>query len=157
MDKKTRMTSETSPPIIKKVHDMLYSFIKQLPSTVDAVLLFGSILNSKKWAPHSDIDICVIASRAADNSDLLLMILRLLPIPFKNDTDMKSRAYDVQMFEDLPLYMQIRIIQNHYLLYVRNNDVAGLYEYFYHYRKLWKDQQHRNTLSRQELLDLATS
>jgi len=45
------------------------------------------------------------------------------------------------MFAELPLYVQIQVIENGILVYSHNK--FDLYEYFYFYRKLWEDQKCR--------------
>ena len=50
---------------------------------------------------------------------------------------------------ELPLYIQINIIKN-FNCNVLYGDVLELSEYFYNFRKLWKDMEHRikeNTFS----------
>jgi len=46
----------------------------------------------------------------------------------------------VKVFEELPLYVQIEAIRNHVVIY---GDELDLSEYFYQFRKLWKDMEHR--------------
>jgi len=46
----------------------------------------------------------------------------------------------VKVFEELPLYVQIEVIGNHVAIY---GDELDLSEYFYQFRKLWKDMEHR--------------
>jgi hypothetical protein len=41
------------------------------------------------------------------------------------------------------------VIKNHVVIYAR--DIPDLYEYFYTYRKLWKDQEERNTLTEEDI------
>jgi len=53
------------------------------------------------------------------------------------------------VFEELPLYMKMEVIDNHEIVFAK--DELELYEYFYYFRKLWKDQRRRNELSREEL------
>ncbi|WP_297497210.1 hypothetical protein [Thermococcus sp.] len=48
--------------------------------------------------------------------------------------------YDMKVFEELPLYIQIEVIRSHRVIY---GDELELSEYFYRFRKLWKDMEHR--------------
>lgn len=100
------------------------------------VLLYGSQASGDA-TPRSDVDICVVAPDA-DREDLFRTILRHVREP-----------YDVKIFESLPMYLKIRVIRNHVVVYAR--DVLDLYEYFYTYRKLWKDQERRNTLTQEDV------
>jgi len=52
----------------------------------------------------------------------------------------------------MPLYLKIEVIEHGRVVYAR--DIYELYEYFYMFRKLWDDQKERQTLSKDEILDL---
>lgn len=101
-----------------------------------AVLLYGSQASGES-TPRSDVDICVVAPEA-DRDELFRTLLRHVREP-----------YDVKIFESLPMYLKIQVIKNHIVVYARN--ILDLYEYFYTYRKLWKDQERRNTLTEEEI------
>jgi len=103
-----------------------------------AVLLFGSRLFPEYVTNRSDIDICVVAPNVKNHFDLQLELYRLV----RND------KYDIKVFELLPLYLKIEIIKNHEIIFARNK--LDLYEYFYFYRKLWKDQEYRNTFTKED-------
>ena len=105
-----------------------------------AVLLFGSQLDESLVTIRSDIDICVVAPSLDDPRKLLDDIFR----------NLKRAKYDVKIFEMLPLYLKIDVIMNHYVIFAK--DLPQLYEYFYFYRKIWKDQAYRNKVTRDELL-----
>ncbi len=62
--------------------------------------------------------------------------------------DVRGLNLDVKVFEELPLHIQVSIIHHHELLLSKNT--SDLYEYFYMYRKRWKDQKHRQKLSKEE-------
>jgi hypothetical protein len=51
----------------------------------------------------------------------------------------------------LPLYIKIEIIQNHLLIFGNPYELG---EYFYLFRKLWKDQEHRQKLTKEEMLEI---
>ncbi|MBU3966877.1 MAG: nucleotidyltransferase domain-containing protein, partial [Euryarchaeota archaeon] len=97
-----------------------------------AVLLYGSVVKGEE-TPRSDIDICLVAPTCKDQAGLLREVHRNL--------DVFSKKYDVRIFEELPLYIQIQIIENHEIIYTK--DVYEMFEYFYHFRKLWEDQASR--------------
>ncbi len=80
--------------------------------------------------------IYVVAPDVMDKENFANKIAGMLP-----------RNYDICLFELLPLCMKIEIINNHVILYT---DELELYEYFYRYIKLWKDQGHRQKLSLEE-------
>ncbi|MEF8848583.1 MAG: nucleotidyltransferase domain-containing protein [Candidatus Thermoplasmatota archaeon] len=120
-----------------------------------SVLLFGSAVN-ENFHKKSDIDIALVvpgvssfyydcknvSNESVDSSEILRKVFRMV-----NTVD---RNYDVHIFEELPLFIQIDIIGNHVVVYT--SDRVGMFEYFYRYRKLWNDQKHRNTMSKDLLL-----
>ncbi len=105
-----------------------------------AVLLYGSVVKGEE-TPRSDIDVCIVASVSGNKVELLKEVYRNL--------DVFSKKYDVRIFEELPLYIQIQIIQNHEVVYTR--DIYELHEYFYFFRKLWEDQASRQLMTKEEL------
>ena len=94
-----------------------------------------------KETSRSDIDVCIVAP----NEDLHQLISFIL-----QNVNVTSKKYDVRVFQELPLYIKIQVIENGELLYSANE--LDLYEYFYMYRKLWNDQKHRQEISREELI-----
>lgn len=105
-----------------------------------AVLLYGSVVKDEE-TPRSDIDICIVAPGSENRVELLKEVYRNL--------DVFSKKYDVRIFEELPLYIQIQIIQNHEVIYAR--DIYEMHEYFYFFRKLWDDQASRQHMTKEEL------
>lgn len=94
------------------------------------VVLFGSVVK-KETTIRSDIDVAVI-SRLHDkkqNMDLWYALLGKVP-----------DGYDLKVFELLPLPMQIEIANNYKVMYGNSIQIS---EYFYHFRKLWKDVERR--------------
>jgi len=104
------------------------------------VLLYGSVIKGEE-TPRSDIDICLVAPTCMDKAGLLREVHRSL--------DVFSKKYDVRIFEELPLYIQIQIIENHEIIYTK--DVYEMFEYFYYFRKLWEDQASRQHVTKEEL------
>lgn len=120
-----------------------------------AVLLFGSKVEGEYHA-KSDFDIAVVVPGASNFYydcegviDKDVSSGKVLRKVFRK-VNTVSKNYDVHIFEELPLKIQMDIIENHEVIYT--SDKPGMYEYFYNYRKLWKDQRHRNTMSKEELL-----
>ena len=111
-----------------------------LKDKILALLLFGSRA-IKKQHKKSDFDICVIKP---DDQGIIKEIFRKI--------DVVRRKYDVYLFEELPLYMKMEVINNHKIIFSKN--IYDLYEYFYFYRKLWKDQERRNKITREDILKM---
>jgi len=107
-----------------------FSFLKE---KVLAVLIFGSSVKEK----GRDLDVCIVSG--ADPKDVLKDVF----------VNVDTSKYDVWIFEELPLYMKMEVIENHEIVFCR--DEAELYEYFYFFRKLWKDQKRRNSLSEEDI------
>ena len=104
------------------------------------IILYGSYLNNKE-TNRSDIDICVVAPDE-NTQELLSFIWQNINVNLKK--------YDVRFFSELPLYIKINVIEKGILVYSPNE--LDLYEYFYTYRKLWADQKHRQSISKDELI-----
>ena len=79
-----------------------------------AVALFGSSLKGK----GRDIDICLFLDKKYSNLEMSKKRLSFL----KNVSD----KFDVQIFQQLPIYIRIRIIKEHKILLVKNENL--LYE-----------------------------
>jgi len=107
------------------------------------ILFYGSAASGSDTM-RSDIDICIVSPSCKDTRELLKEIYRKL--------DVFSKKYDVHCFEELPLYIQIRIIEGHKIIHTR--DVYELYEYFYYFRKLWEDQIMRQNVTAQEMAEI---
>ncbi len=115
-----------------KKEDVVKDF-QFLKDEVLAVLIFGSSVDGE----GRDVDVCIVAPEGFDIKEV-----------FKN-VDVVGKRYDVWVFEELPLYMKIEVIEKHEIIFAK--DELELYEYFYQFRRLWKDQERRNTLSREEI------
>jgi len=108
-----------------------------------AILLYGSVAKGEE-TQRNDIDICIISPSCKDKLGLLNEIYRKL--------DVFSKKYDIRFFEELPLYIQINIIENNKIIY--SKDVYELYEYFYYFRKLWEDQAMRQKVTPAEMAEI---
>ena len=118
-------------------------FFLSLRDDILAILLYGSIAKGED-TQRSDIDICIVSPSCKDKKGLLNEIYRKL--------DVFSKKYDVRFFEELPLYIQINIIENNIIIYSKN--VYELYEYFYCFRKLWDDQAMRQKVTPAEMAQI---
>ncbi|WP_456478333.1 nucleotidyltransferase domain-containing protein [Geoglobus ahangari] len=105
-----------------------------LKNRVLAVLIFGSAVSE---AEARDVDVCIVAPGGFDLREVFKRV------------DVAGKKYDVWLFEELPLYMKMEIILNHVVVHCK--DILELYEYFYFFRKLWKDQERRNCLTKDEI------
>ena len=78
-----------------------------------------------------DIDIAVISrnKNKKENIELQKMILGKYP-----------RQFDIRIFELLPIYIQISIIENYKVIF---GDPLEISEYFYYFRKKWDDCKYR--------------
>ncbi|KXA96211.1 hypothetical protein AKJ37_01040 [candidate division MSBL1 archaeon SCGC-AAA259I09] len=121
-----------------------------------AVLLFGSVASGEDHS-RSDVDVALVVPGASDFyydcEDISDGDVRMEHVLMKvyRKVNTVSEDLDVHIFEELPLHVQMDIIKNHQIIYTA--DKYGMYEYFFNYRKLWEDQRHRNTMSREELLE----
>ncbi len=105
-----------------------------LKDRVLAVLIFGSAVSE---AEARDVDVCIVAPNGFDIREVFMRI------------DVTGKNYDVWLFEELPLYMKMEVILNHVVVHCR--DILERYEYLYFFRKLWKDQERRNRLAKEEI------
>ncbi len=103
-----------------------------------AILLFGSMAKGKE---ARDLDICIVKP---NEKNILNKIFRKINVNEKN--------YDIYIFEELPLYMKMEVIKNHLIIFSKSKQ--DLYEYFYFYRKLWKDQEKRNKITKEDLFKM---
>ena len=114
-------------------------------------VIYGSFL-TKYFIPHrSDIDVAIITLDSEKEKNILL--LKELAGEF-------SEKYDIKIFELLPLYLKIEIINNYQVLFGDSLDIS---EYFYHFRTLWRDMarrvkenQFKNINEKLELLERRT-
>ena len=96
---------------------------------VHSILIFGSKATGESHS-RSDTDICIVSPGVKDKALLLQKTWGIV-----------SGKYDLWLFEELPLYMQIEIIQHHEILF--SKDVPEVFEYFYFFQKRWHYQSYR--------------
>ncbi|MEA1944879.1 MAG: nucleotidyltransferase domain-containing protein [Euryarchaeota archaeon] len=94
------------------------------------VVIFGSYAN-KTANKRSDIDIAVI-TRMSDRA-------RCIEI-WKDLLGRAPPIYDIRIFELLPLQIKISVIENYRVVFGNKLDIS---EYFYNFRKMWRDAKHR--------------
>jgi predicted nucleotidyltransferase len=105
-----------------------------------AILLYGSWASGEA-TPRSDIDLCIVAPKTEPQA-VLSTIWRTVNVT--------ARKYEVYVFEEMPLYLKMEVINSHKVIYAQ--DEGELYEYFYFFRKLWNDQKHRQEITKEEIL-----
>lgn len=94
------------------------------------VVIFGSY-NSTYFNERSDIDIAIITreSNPKRNRKRLFDLFAFQKPP-----------YEFHVFELLPLHVKMEIVNNFKVIW---GDKKKLSEYFFYFRKLWKDQEWR--------------
>ena len=94
-----------------------------------AVLLFGSVIREEQ-TPLSDIDLCLV---------LVPKHTPIEPIAFSHKRlyYLKNFTFDIQIFQQLPLYVRRRILKEGRILFVR--DEALLYELAFHTAQAFED------------------
>ena len=92
------------------------NIIKKAKSDKDilAVLLFGSSIERQ----GRDIDICLVLNKKLSNLDMTKKRISYL-----------KTNYDIQVFQQLPLYIRSRILKQHFILLNKNEKM--LYELVY--------------------------
>lgn len=112
-------------PTIREIKEIL----KELDGNFE-VILYGSVVEGNV-RPNSDIDIAVLthSTDKEKNKKIQYELFGIAPL-----------KYDIRIFELLPIYVQISIINNYKVLFGEHLDIS---EYFYQYRKRWDDCKHR--------------
>ncbi|MCX9083740.1 MAG: nucleotidyltransferase domain-containing protein [Candidatus Methanoperedens sp.] len=104
-----------------------FEFIKD---ETEGILLYGSCATGTA-NERSDIDICIIKPQSRE---ILKRIFQKV-----------GGRYDIKIFEELPLYVKMDIIENYMMIF---GDEPSISYYFYHFRKNWEDMRHRITSNR---------
>lgn len=107
-----------------EINKHLKKDFKEFKNECMGILLFGSRARGEPTR-RSDVDVCIVkpVERVLDNIYGKL-----------------GGKYDIKVFENLPLYIKIDIIKNHDIIYGNEQELS---EYFYFFRKLWKDMEPR--------------
>ena len=77
-----------------------------------AVLVFGSYVNNKEYS--RDIDICLVLDKKYSNLDMINKRLKFLSVT--------PSKFDIQIFQQLPLYVRQRILKEGKILICKNED-----------------------------------
>ena len=93
-------------------------------------VVYGSYARNQ-CTPRSDIDVAVITKIRDPNVNIKILWTLFSKI---------KPGYDVRIFELLPLPIKISVIDNYIVIF---GDPLDISEYFYFYRKLWKDVKPR--------------
>jgi len=94
------------------------------------VVVYGSYVEGG-IRPDSDIDVGVLSHETNKDQNIKLQKGLLGKFPLK---------YDIRVFELLPIYIQISIIENYKVIF---GDPLEISEYFYSFQKKWVDCKHR--------------
>ncbi|MEM3586013.1 MAG: nucleotidyltransferase domain-containing protein [Candidatus Jordarchaeaceae archaeon] len=94
------------------------------------VVIYGSWARGEN-TPRSDIDVAVITGTGDVQANLKTMRSLLGRTP---------PCYDVRVFELFPLHIKAEVMSNYIVIF---GDRLEISEYFYYYRKLWKDVEKR--------------
>ena len=95
------------------------------------VVIYGSSLSEYYIPLKSDIDIAIITQIKEKKENITI---------WKDIMGEFAEKYDIKIFELLPLFIKIEIIENYRVIFGNPLEIS---EYFYHYRSIWKDMVHR--------------
>lgn len=98
-----------------------------------AVLLFGSAARRQEQTPLSDIDICLVLVPQSKPFEPTRFSYKRLEY-------LKDFPFDVQIFQQLPLYIRRRVLKEGQLLFVRDEDL--LYELAFRTAQAFEDFKH---------------
>ncbi len=123
------------PPLNSKASLDLKPSLKEIRTQLKAlkhfsVVVYGSYATGQ-FTVRSDIDVAVITrkSQPKENKAIWGKVLGKAP-----------DRYDLKVFELLPLEVKANIMDKYLVVF---GDLLELSEYFYHFRKLWKDVEPR--------------
>jgi len=92
-------------------HPEVAGIVEEIPKDgVIAIILFGSHATGNA-GPLSDIDLCIVADRAATESQMNELL------------SVGSRIIEVSLFWDLPLTIRFRVIRDGIILYCRSPEL----------------------------------
>lgn len=118
--------------MMKAYGQILNRFIEMVKSDEEilAVFLFGSAAR-KAYTKESDIDISLVMNSNVYSTEVLFQKrLKLL----------QEFDLDIQIFQQLPLYIRIRVIKEGKLLFCRNEDI--LYNFVFRTIQEFNDFEH---------------
>ena len=94
--------------------------------SVLAVILFGSRARGDH-RPHSDVDVCLVSTPEIRDR----LVLGRMRLAYAGEVDL-----DVQVFQQLPLYVRHRVLKEGRVLHVRDED--ALYDLAYRTVREWE-------------------
>ena len=95
------------------------------------VVLYGSFLTDSYIENRSDIDVAVITHKSDKSCNLDI---------WKSLIENTLPPYDIRVFELFPLHVKINIVNCYYVVYGNDLDIS---EYFYSFRREWKEMENR--------------
>ncbi|MHA1583907.1 MAG: nucleotidyltransferase family protein [Promethearchaeota archaeon] len=104
-----------------------FQFILQDPR-IFGLILYGSVAEGTNYQ-ESDIDLCFVIPEYKPLLDIYHFIMEHAKI--------LRDEYDIRFFEEFSLPLKIEVMNKG--IVILTNDVNGLYEYFFRYRKLWEE------------------
>ena len=111
--------------------DRLLGMVKQ-DEEVLAVIIFGSEVRQGK-TPLSDVDLCLIMMPLPKPSSLT-------GLSYKRLEYMEDNSFDVRIFQQLPLYIRVRVLKEGRILFVRDED--QLYKLAFRTAQAFEDFKH---------------
>ncbi|MGQ4914955.1 MAG: nucleotidyltransferase domain-containing protein [Candidatus Asgardarchaeia archaeon] len=87
-------------------------------SNILAIMLFGSYARGEQF---SDIDVCLVLNKPLSNLEMSKMRVKY--------QSLLGDAFDVQIYQQLPLYIRVRVLREGIVVYCRDED--KLYELAY--------------------------
>jgi len=111
--------------------DRLLAMVKQ-DEEVLAVIIFGSAARDEQ-PPFSDVDICLVMTSQPKS-------FKPTSLSHKRIEYMKDNSLDVRIFQQLPLYIRVRVLREGRILFVR--DENQLYELAFRTAQAFEDFKH---------------
>jgi predicted nucleotidyltransferase len=111
--------------------DKLLAMVRQ-DMEVLAVIIFGSAVRQEK-TPLSDVDLCLVMMPLPQRSGPT-------GLSYKRLEYMKDNSLDVRIFQQLPLYIRVRVLKEGRILFVRDED--QLYELAFRTAQAFEDFKH---------------
>jgi len=116
-----RAAQETVEELIARLRKE-FEFISK---EAEGIVLYGSHAAGRADA-RSDIDICIIRPKTREILNTIYAKV--------------GGKYDIQVFENLPLYIKMGVIQNYMVIY---GDEPAISYYLYGFRKQWDEMKYR--------------
>lgn len=107
-----------------KIIQQLRKDFEEFGDFCSGIIIFGSLAEGKQ-TKRSDVDVCIVRPSEGTLNRIYSKL---------------GGKYDIKVFEKLPLYLKMEVMEKGRILY---GNKVNLSEYFYFYRKFWKDMEHR--------------